>query len=240
MKNIQKTYKERLIKLAGFSLVSLTLLASCGEDKEAYNAWQDKYPYVPCSYDDFTKTKPRGNTCFEKEADRQTEFFIAEQIDMIQGNVNFYQNKSAYIKYITPKVRELYLKASKINELPAVRKKLKDLWDILTAKDWENISDAERKELRALTKQTYDPKQAPKLSKVLKEWRNKYIYNSKKNNIIYPAVLLEDENLFACKDSKDLAKCANDKVQAKFKACFKKAGDNTMAKLGCEQYLKQY
>ncbi len=42
------------------------------------------------------------------------------------------------------------------------------------------------------------------------------------------------------KTSKNLAKCANDKVQAEFKACVKKAGKNTMARVGCEQDLKQY
>ncbi len=118
MKNIQKTYTKRLIKLAGFGLVSLTLLASCGEDKEAYNAWQDKYPYVTCSYDDFNKTKPRGNTCFEKEADRQTKLSITSNIELMQkSKKNYYQNISAYKKYATPKIREFYLKASKINEL---------------------------------------------------------------------------------------------------------------------------
>ncbi len=103
-----------------------------------------------------------------------------------------------------------------------------------------SLSSAEIKEIKSLNKQRLDYKQAPKLAKILNEYKNNFVYFFKRDDMHYPAFIANDKNLFACKDSKDLAKCANDKVQAEFKACFKKAGDNTMAKLGCEQYLKQY
>ncbi len=209
MKNIQKNTK-KLIKLAGFGLVSLTLLASCGEDKEAYNAWQDKYPYVTCSYDDFNKTKPRGNTCFENKVETISNIYK----EFLEKNMNrdgFYKNEK-YLKFAIKNIKPLIYKKLLIEEAKIERKKINDLDIEFYKKKNQGVLDKELGHtIYEIEKKAFENfEEYPKLFKIQEQIYSFSSYSKPvEEDMFFPDYLSKYsyKHLETCKDAEDIFVC---------------------------------
>ncbi len=242
MKNIQKNTR-KLIKLAGFGLVSLTLLASCGEDKEAYNAWQDKYPHVPCSYDDFDKTKPRGNTCFEKIAKEYSSRLIRNVRNRHSKRIDMYSNDN-YFDFAEKKLFKLYYEMEQITEAVIERKEHHNLvkeYLLLEKNKSKEKASKIRKKAHILAQSYYnDEDKYPALFKIRKKIKSfaafVYLKDRKEATMYYPEYLIDNyqiKHLESCKDAKDIFVCLDKiKLQVK-KKCDKENKGNALMQLSC-------